>query len=82
MINLQSFVNVNEQILVRIQAHMCKNGLYVYILHSSWASKARGAAVHICDCCRYLHQLPFLKNHNHIHVYLYNVRYIIFHSQT
>lgn len=92
-INSQLCIHVKERILVRsgcvnrvlgvklrIQPHIYWNKLYMYILHSPWTSKAKGAAVHICDCCHYPQELPLLRS-PHIYMYIYNVIYIKFHSQ-
>lgn len=67
---------------LRIQLHVYKNELYMYIFHSPWTSKAKGAAVRIWDYCHYPQEPPLLRNPwPYICVYMCSVIYIKLHSQ-
>lgn len=56
---------------LRIQSHIYKNELHVYILHSPWTSKAKGAAVCICEHCHYPQVLPLSRNPLSKYIYIY-----------
>lgn len=55
----------------------------MYILHSPWTSKAKGAAVWLHDCVTIPKNHHFWEPHKHrcVYLHIYNIIYTQFHSQ-